>query len=131
MTIAGGGNITTIAGDALDLSATEGTQGNPANLTVSLTGAITGAANGIVVIQNSVGNIAIATSGPVIGNAGAGIVAEQSVTGSGGIVVGGSGNVTSTGNTNSGILAEILNPANSSNITVDQTGNISGGYDGI
>ena len=131
VTIAGGGNVTTIAGDALDLSATGGTQGNPANLTVSLTGAITGAANGIVVIQNSVGNIAIATSGPVIGNAGAGIVAEQSVTGSGGIVVGGSGNVTSTGNTNSGILAEILNPANISDITVNQTGNVSGGYDGI
>jgi hypothetical protein len=39
--------------------------------------------------------------------------------------------VTGTGNANSAIFAEILNPADNSNITVDQTGNISGGYDGI
>ena len=131
VTIAGGGNVTTVAGDAVDLSATGGTQNNPANLSVGLTGAITGAANGIAVTQNAFGDIAIATSGPVIGEAGRGISAEEGATGIGSILVSGSGNVTGIGSANSGIFAEILNPADGRDVNVDQTGNISGGYDGI
>ena len=43
----------------------------------------------------------------------------------------GSGNVTGTGDAFSGIVAENLDTADSSNVTVSQTGNITGGYDGI
>ncbi|WP_079566273.1 Ig-like domain-containing protein [Bradyrhizobium erythrophlei] len=129
--IGGGGNVTTISADAIDLTALGGTQANPSNLSVVPTGAITGAANGIAVIQNAFGNIAVATSGPVIGQAGRGIFAEESATGVGSVLVGGSGAVTGTGAAYSGIVAEILNAANASDVTVEQTGNISGGYDGI
>ena len=62
VTITGSGNVTTTSGDAIDLSASGGTQANPSNLTLGLLGAITGAAVGIDVVQNGVGNIAIATS---------------------------------------------------------------------
>jgi len=131
VTITGSGNVTTNFGDAIDLTASAGTQSNPANLSVGLTGAITGAATGVAVIQNAYGNVAVTTSGPVIGQAGRGIFAEESGTGIGSILVGGSGNVTGTGIGNSAIFAEILNPADGSDVIVDQTGNISGGYDGI
>ncbi|HEV2970744.1 MAG TPA: Ig-like domain-containing protein [Pirellulales bacterium] len=126
VTIAGAGNVTSATGDAVDLLATGGT----ANLAVGLTGTITGAANGITVTQNAFGNVAVTTSGPVGGEAGYGILAVESATGSGSIQVGGSGNV-SGGNTNDGILAEILNAADGSGVTVNQTGSISGGYDAI
>ncbi len=130
-TITGSGNVTTVTGDAIDLSASGGTQNNPANLSVGLGGAITGAVTGIAVIQNAFGNVAIATTGPVIGQAGRGILAEESATGVGSVLVNGSGDVTGTGIAYSGIIAEILNAADASDVTVDQTGNISGGYDGI
>jgi hypothetical protein len=129
--ITGSGNVTTSISDAIDLTASGGTQGNSSNLSVGLGGAITGAANGIFVVQNAFGNIAIATSGPVIGQSGRGIFAEESATGTGSILVNGSGNVTGTGTAYSGIVAEILNATNGSDVTVNQTGNIRGGYDGI
>ena len=97
VTITGSGNVTTTSGDAIDLSASGGTQANPSNLTLGLLGAITGAAVGIDVVQNGVGNIAIATAGPVVGEAGQGILAEESATGVGSILIDGSGNVTSVG----------------------------------
>ena len=87
-----------VTGDAIDLSAIGGTQANPSNLSVVPTGAITGAANGIAVIQNAFGNIAVTTSGPVIGQAGRGIFAEESATGVGSVLVGGSGAVAGSGN---------------------------------
>ena len=59
------------------------------------------------------------------------VFAEESATGVGSVLVGGSGAVTGTGAAYSGIVAEILNAANVSDVTVEQTGNISGGYDGI
>jgi len=129
--ITGAGTVITSSGDAIDLTASGGTLSNPADLSIGLTGTITGAASGISVIQNAFGNIAIATSGPVIGQAGSGIFGEESDTGIGSILVDGSGNVTGTGSGNSGIFVEILNSADGSDVTVDQTGNISGGYDGI
>ena len=131
VTITGAGNVTTSSGDAIDLTASGGTLANPADLIVGLTGSITGADTGISVVQNAYGDISIATSGPVIGEAGRGISAEEGATGIGSILVNGSGNVTGTGNGNSGIFAEILNPADGSDINVDQTGNISGSYDGV
>ena len=129
--ITGSGSVTSGTGDAIDLSATGGTQVNPANLSINLTGPITGAAGGIVATQNASGSLTITTTGPVIGQAGRGILAQQSVTGVGSILVNGSGNVTGIGSGFSGIVAQNLNTANSGDITVSQTGNIIGGRDGI
>jgi hypothetical protein len=100
---------------------------------MTLGGAITGADTGISAIQDAYGDIAIATSGPVVGLAGRGILAEESSTGLGNILVVGTGDVTGTGNHGnaSAILAENLNSANSGNVVVSQTGNIIGGTDGI
>ena len=129
--INGSGSVTSGVGDAIDLTATGGTLANPANLSISPTGPITGAAGGISVVQNATGAISITTSGPVIGQAGRGIFAEQSATGIGSILINGSGNVTGIGGDNSGIFAENLDVANNSDITISQTGSISGGRDGI
>ncbi|MBR0712180.1 Ig-like domain-containing protein [Bradyrhizobium liaoningense] len=129
--IGGSGNIATSAGDAIDLYATGASAGNPANLTVNPTGQITGAGSAISVIQNAAGSITVTTSGTVIGQAGRGILAQQNATGTGGILINGSGNVTGTGAAFSGIVAVNLNSANNGDITVSQSGNITGGHDGI
>ena len=129
--ITGGSSVTTAVGNAIDLSATGGTQAAPANLSVNLTGPITGAASGVNAVQNASGSITITTSGPVVGQAGQGISVQHSPTGVGNILVNGSGNVTGTGAGFSGILAQNLDTANNGNVTVSQTGNISGGRDGI
>ena len=96
-----------------------------------MTGAITGAVNGISAIQNGFGAVSISTSGPVIGKAGRGIFVEESATGSGDILINGSGSVTGTGIGFSGIVAENLDATSNGNITVSQTGNVSGGHDAI
>ncbi|WP_145662781.1 Ig-like domain-containing protein [Bradyrhizobium stylosanthis] len=129
--IGGSGNVTSSAGDAIDLYATGASAGNPANLTVNPTGQITGAGSGISVIQNAAGSITVTTSGPVVGQAGRGILAQQNGTGTGSILINGSGNVTGTGAAFSGIVAVNLNSANNSDITVSQSGNVTGGHDGI
>ncbi|QDW47974.1 hypothetical protein FFI89_032165 [Bradyrhizobium sp. KBS0727] len=129
--ITGSDSVTTTAGDAIDLTATGAPLANPANLNVNLTGPITGAASGIAVTQNAYGSITVTTSGPVIGQAGRGILALQSATGVGSILVNGSGNVTGTGTGFSGIVAQSLNAADSSGVTVTQSGNVIGGRDGI
>ena len=125
VTITGNGSVTSTSADAIDATSSGG------NISLTPAGAITGAKVGISVVQNGTGSITVTGSGPIIGQSGQGIFAEENSSASGSILINGSGNVTGTGNNNSGILAEILNPGNSSNITVDQTGNISGGYDGI
>ncbi len=129
--IVGGASVTTSAGDGIDLAANGGTQASPSNIGVAPTGAVTGAATGISVVQNGVGAIGVVTSSPVTGLAGRGILAEQSVTGIGSIVISGSGNVTGTGDAFSGIVAENLDTADSSSVAVSTTGNVTGGYDGI
>ena len=95
--ISGNASVTSGTGDAIDLTATGGTQAAPANLSINLTGPITGAASGIVAVQNAYGSITVTTYGPVIGQAGRGILAQQSATGVGSILINGSGNVTGTG----------------------------------
>ncbi|WP_453951577.1 Ig-like domain-containing protein [Bradyrhizobium sp. USDA 377] len=129
--VGGSGNITTSAGDAIDLYATGASAGSPANLTVNPTGQITGAGSGISVVQNAAGSITVTTSGTVIGQAGRGILAQQNGTGTGSILINGSGNVAGTGAAFSGIVAVNLNSANNSDITVSQSGNVIGGHDGI
>ena len=95
--ISGNASVTSGTGDAIDLTATGGTQAAPANLSINLTGPITGAASGIAAVQNAYGSITVTTSGPVIGQAGRGIYATQSATGVGSILINVSGNVTGTG----------------------------------
>ncbi|WP_461327569.1 Ig-like domain-containing protein [Bradyrhizobium huanghuaihaiense] len=129
--IGGSANITTSAGDAIDLYATGASAGNPANLTVNPTGQITGAGSALSVIQNAAGSITVTTSGTVTGLAGRGILAQQNATGTGSILINGSGSVTGTGAAFSGIVAVNLNSANNGDITVSQSGNIAGGHDGI
>ena len=133
VTITGNGAVTTSSGDAIDLTASGGTLASPTTLGIVLSGAITGAGTGVNTIENAFGDIVIATSGPVVGLAGRGILAEEASTGVGNILVDGTGDVTGTGNHGnaSAILAENLNPANSGNVVVSQTGNIVGGTDGI
>ena len=116
--ISGNASVTSGTGDAIDLTATGGTQAAPANLSINLTGPITGAASGIAAVQNAYGSITVTTSGPVIGQAGRGIFAQQSATGVGSILVNGSGNVTGTGTAFSGIVAQNLNTANNADVTV-------------
>jgi large repetitive protein len=129
--IVGSANVTASTGDGIDLAANGGTQATPSNIGVAPTGAVTGAATGISVIQNGAGSIGIVTSSPVIGLAGRGIFAEESATGIGAIVISGSADVTGTGDAFSGIVAQNLDTADGSNVTVSETGNVTGGYDGI
>ena len=65
--ITGPGSITSISGDAIDFTASGGVVGDAANVTLTPSGAITGAANGIQVIQNGVGDITVDPTGNVTG----------------------------------------------------------------
>jgi VCBS repeat-containing protein len=76
-TVTGAGNIASTSGDALDFTASGGTVANPANISLELGGALNGATNGIVVVQNGVGDISLAVTGDVTGRGGAGIVVAQ------------------------------------------------------
>ena len=69
---------------------------------------------------------------PVIGQAGAGIFAEENTLAGVGIIIDGSGkrNQASLAAPTTAFLAEILNPADSGIILVDQTGVISSSHDG-
>jgi RTX calcium-binding nonapeptide repeat (4 copies) len=128
VTITGNGSVTSTSADAIDVTSSGG------NVSVTPAGAITGGQSGISIDENGVGNITVTASGAgqsVVGQSGQGIFAEESASASGSILINGTDNVTGTGNTDSGILAEILNAANNNNIIVSQTGNISGGFDGI
>ena len=130
-TITGPGSITTTSGDAIDFTASGGTPSHPADVTLTPAGAVTGAVNGIDVVQNGVGDLTIEPAGKVVGLAGGGIIAEIGATGSGNIVVDDSVSVTGTGSGSVGVLAENLNTADSGNVTVTQLGGAIGGEDAI
>jgi hypothetical protein len=130
--ITGTGNVTAATGDGIDFNASGGVSGNAAPVSITTSGAITGAVKGILVTQTGRGDITITSSGNVVGNAGTGISAIiQGTAGFGSILVNGSGDVTGTGASSDGILAEILHATDNGNVTVSQTGNVSGGQDGI
>jgi large repetitive protein len=101
VSISGGGSVTTTSGDAIDLEGSGGTPTSSAELSVSLNGPIAGADKGISVIQDGYGAIAIVTNGPVAGQAGAGIFAED------------------------------LNTSDSSNVAVTADGNVTGSTNGV
>jgi hypothetical protein len=130
-TITGPGNITSASGDALDFTASGGTADGLANVTLTPSGTITGAVNGILVVQNGTGDLTVDPSGNVTGLAGNGIVVEESATGFGNIVVDDSGSATGTGTGSVGLLVENLNAANPGNITITQLGGASGDSYGI
>ena len=129
--ITGAASVTSTSGDAIDFTSSGGTSGDPADVTLTPSGGTTGAANGIQVIQNGVGDITVDPTGNVTGLAGDGIIAEVSATGSGNIVVDDAVLATGTGAGSIGVLAENLDAADNSNVTVTQLGGASGDSTGI
>jgi T5SS/PEP-CTERM-associated repeat protein len=129
--INGWGAVTSTVGDGIDFTASGGIAGNMAEISVAPGGAITGAANGIVVTQNGTGDIFVSTSGPIVGQAGMGILAQDSATGVGNIQVVSTGSVTGTGSALFGIQAQNLNAANGGNVSVTATGGVSGNQHAI
>lgn len=85
--ITGNADITTSKGDALDFTASDGTSDSRGNIVLTPTGTLGGANNGIVVTQNGIGDISLATVGDVTGAAGDGIVLHDGATGAGDITV--------------------------------------------
>jgi len=129
--INGFGAVTAAAGDGIDFTATGGSSGNKAAISVAPGGAITGAANGIVVTQNGTGDISVSTSGPTVGQTGTGILAQDSASGVGNIQVVSTGSVTGSGAAMFGIEAQNLNASNGGNVSVTATGGVSGNQHGI
>ncbi len=132
ITINGVGAVTSTGADAIDAT----NSGGGGNISITASGAVTGANDGINAIENGSGStaqgeITIGGSGKITGQSGYGILAEQNASGLGDLLIDGTGSVTGTGSTFDGILAEILNTADVANVTVDQTGNVTGGLSGI
>ncbi|WP_426407043.1 Ig-like domain-containing protein [Bradyrhizobium ganzhouense] len=130
-TINGWGAVTAAVGDGIDFTATGGIAANMAEISVAPGGAITGAANGIVVTQNGTGDISVSTSGPIVGQAGTGILAQHSASGIGNIQVISTGNVTGTGSGSIGLEAQNLDASNGGNVSVTATGGVTGNQHAI
>ncbi|WP_247406053.1 cadherin-like domain-containing protein [Bradyrhizobium sp. 76] len=131
-TIKGAADITTSSGDALDFTASGGTSAAPANIVLTPTGALTGAANGVAVTQNGTGDISFTATGDIKGLAGHGIWLRDSATGAGDITVNNlTGKATGTGANSVGVLVENLNSASAGGISITQLGGAVGGAYGI
>lgn len=131
-TVTGAADITSTSGDALDFTASGGTLAAPAHIVLTPTGALNGAANGLVVTQNGTGNISLTETGSIKGLDGNGITLRDSLTGSGNITINNlAGKATGTGVDSVGVLVENLNGANAGNITITQRGGAVGGAYGI
>lgn len=131
-TITGAADITTSGGDALDFTASGGSLATPADIFLTPTGALTGAAKGVVVTQNGVGNISLTATKDITGLGGNGITLRDSATGFGNITVNNlTGKATGTGVNSEGILVENLNAANGGDISITQRGDAVGGAYGI
>ncbi len=111
------GNISVTANGTVDGDGTVAGKGDRINLV-----------GGAYATSNGNGNITIGGSGTFFGQYGRAIWAEEGATGLGGILITGSG-ATIEGSANLGccsaIRAEIDNPADSSNVIVDRTGNVT------
>ncbi|WJR77825.1 Ig-like domain-containing protein [Bradyrhizobium sp. NP1] len=129
--IDGKGGVVTGSGDGIDFTSSGGSAAKPATVTVDPAGTITGAVNGVLVVQNGVGDITVTPSGTVTGQNGDGIIAEIGASGSGNIIAGSGGMVIGQGAGSVGLFAENFNPNDAGNITITQTGGASGGHDGI
>ncbi|WP_334534472.1 VCBS domain-containing protein [Bradyrhizobium sp. AZCC 2230] len=131
-TVTGAADITTSSGDALDFTATGGTLAKPAGIVLTPTGALKGAANGVVVTQNGIGAISLTATKDITGLAGNGITLRDSATGAGAITVNDlTGKATGTGANSVGVLVENLNAANAGDISITQLGGAVGGAYGI
>ncbi|WP_247432182.1 VCBS domain-containing protein [Bradyrhizobium sp. 44] len=131
-TIKGAADITTSSGDALDFTASGGTSAAPADIVLALTGALTGAANGVAITQNGTGDISFTATGDIKGLAGHGIWLRDSATGAGDITVNNlTGKATGTGANSVGVLVENLNSASAGGISITQLGGAVGGAYGV
>lgn len=131
-TITGAADITSASGDALAFTASGGAPATPANIVLTPAGALTGAANGVVVTQDGTGDISLTATGDIKGLAGNGITLRDSATGSGNITVNNvTGTATGKGANSIGILVENLNAANDGDISITQLGGVAGGAYGI
>ena len=131
-TIKGAADITTSSGDALDFTASGGTSAAPADIILTPTGALTGAANGVAVTQNCAGDISFTAAGDIKGLAGHGIWLRDSATGAGDITVNDlTGKAAGTGANSVGVLVENLNSASAGGISITQLGGAVGGAYGI
>lgn len=131
-TVTGAADITTSSGDALDFTASGGTLAAPADIILTPTGALTGAAKGIVVTQNGTGAISLTATGNITGLAGNGITLRDGPTGDGDITVNNlTGKATGTGAGSVGLLVENFNAGNDGNISIKQLGGAAGGAYGI
>ena len=119
--------VTGTTGNGVDVNNSAGT----GDISITADGAVTGGFNGINAIENGNGKITIGGSGNATGNSGYGIFAQETATALGGISINGSGNVTGAGSGFDGIHAEIDNTNDSADVSVSQTGNVSGGLSGI
>ena len=131
-TITGAADITASSNDALDFTASGGSSIKPANIVLTPTGALTGAAGGIGVTQNGTGDISLTATGNITGLAGNGITLSDSASGVGNITINNvTGKATGTGATSEGILVQNLNAANAGDISITQLGGAVGGAFGI
>ena len=130
-TVNGVGTVGSTVGDGIDFTASGGTSGNMAKISVAPGGGVSGAVNGIVVTQNGTGDISVSTSGPIVGQAGTGILAQDTASGVGNIQVVSTGSVTGSGSGLFGIQAQNLNAANGGNVSVTSTGGVSGNQHAI
>ena len=123
----GSGGAAAVGHSAIDAIAKNGPISVTANGNVSANGMTYGHHDGIEAISKGAGNITIGGVGTIFAEDGRGIYAQESVTGLGGILITGTGDIVSGTAIGccSGIRAEIDNPANSSNIIINRSGNIS------
>ncbi|MDA9391120.1 hypothetical protein WN73_10555 [Bradyrhizobium sp. CCBAU 45394] len=131
-TITGDANIEALSGDAVDFTASGGSPGSHGDIILTPSGALTGAANGVVVTQNGTGDVSLTATGNIAGSAGNGITLRESQTGSGAITVNNlTGKATGSGANSVGVLVENLNTANGGDISITQLGGAAGGAYGI
>ncbi|QAU49560.1 hypothetical protein XH91_32165 [Bradyrhizobium guangzhouense] len=148
-TVTGDADIATSSGDALDFTASGGTSDSRADIEITPTGTLTGAASGVAVTQNGTGDISLTATGDITGLAagdaisftvngdiagvsGRGIYLVDDVTGAGNITINNvTGKASGTGANSEGILVQNFNAANAGDISITQLGGAAGGAFGI
>ncbi|MCS3499272.1 VCBS repeat-containing protein [Bradyrhizobium japonicum] len=118
-TVTGDADINSGKGDALDFTASGGTIGHRGNIVLTPSGTLTGAANGIVVTQNGIGDISLTTSGDITGQTGNGIVLHDGANGAGDITA------TIGGGVSGAVGLDIVSHGNGA-VTVTNNGHITG-----
>jgi len=118
----GSGGVSSSKNSAINLTSTNG------NIFVTANGTVAGSGGGVRATSNGSGNIVVAGSGTYRTDSNRGMWADQGTSSTGGILITGSG---PTFEDNKGsrsaspIRAEIENPANSSNIVINRSGDVT------